>query len=254
MAITRAEIHCSRSLQGKRPRPRDVRVSHYVSRRQPYLNGRTICPVDMSSVSRTPLILFVSLIGITPFSVWTAGQPKSGIFVAEYNALQNTITSFSGGLRPLNAMQCLTAQQKRAHIVTHSLAQVSLIQLHNVFSESERTAHDMCLNAARKIAHSLDYIRPEDVGFLDVIVGVSTCVIHPLIVNRTNADVIGADAYQVTWMAASRILLLELSWQSQRSWNPSYIGILNKEIDGLLAAMEEMGRICPLIGKTISFA
>ncbi len=75
-------------------------------------------------------------------------------------------------------MQPLTPQQKCAHIVTHSLAQASLIQLHSVFSEFEQASHNMCLNAARQIAHSLDCIRTEDIAFLDMIVGVSPLVIH----------------------------------------------------------------------------
>ena len=58
-------------------------------------------------------------------------------------------------------------------VVVHTLAQVSVIQLHHPFAQKEVASHAKCLQAAKAVAQIATCIGASEYQFLDPIIGVS---------------------------------------------------------------------------------
>ena len=56
--------------------------------------------------------------------------------------------------------------------VTYSLAYVAIIQLHNVFADTDANSFGLRMNAARKIMGMLDRLSRDDLPHMDPILGV----------------------------------------------------------------------------------
>ena len=61
-------------------------------------------------------------------------------------------------------------------MTSYSLAQVSVIQLHNIFAESDSGSYAFCLNAAFAVVGVLDWIGARDVEKMDPFIGVSAAL------------------------------------------------------------------------------
>ncbi|KLO17705.1 hypothetical protein SCHPADRAFT_936895 [Schizopora paradoxa] len=134
----------------------------------------------------------------------------------------------------------LTADERRILITARSIGQVSLIQLHNLLSESasastgvRRRSRGMCVKAARAVAGIVRQLEEEDVGFLNPIIGVA-------------------------WLSTSRILAKELGRMQETPEGRAATGEVQQqiasEVDLVGAAMNKLGRSCPLFAyQTTAF-
>ena len=75
-------------------------------------------------------------------------------------------------LNQLREDQILPGVQRRTYLVTYSLAQLSVIQLHNVFIDSDPNSFTLSVNAARKILGVLDELRMDELVYMDPMLGV----------------------------------------------------------------------------------
>ena len=87
--------------------------------------------------------------------------------------MKKTIGGFIGSLTPLvDSINDIDDDRRRSFFVSYGLAQVSIIQLHNVFAESDSGSYTFCLNAAFAVVKILDWLKVGEIEKMDPFVGV----------------------------------------------------------------------------------
>ena len=88
------------------------------------------------------------------------------------------IGEFVRHLVVLNSWMDASEDKRRSYLTTFSLAQASVIQLNNIFADSDAQSHSACVNAALATTGVLERVTPEDLMYLDPIIGV--CILKAL--------------------------------------------------------------------------
>lgn len=166
-------------------------------------------------------------------------------FLRRIASLETIVEKFNDALTAGVARQAsstsgaLTADERRMLVTARSIGQVSLIQLHNLLSESpsastgvRRRSRGVCMKAARAVAGIVRQLEEEDVGFLNPIIGVA-------------------------WLSTSRILAKELGRMQEAPEGRGAPGEVQQqiasEVDLVGAAMNKLGRSCPLFGEFLTY-
>ena len=102
-----------------------------------------------------------------------SGQPRDNTFRTEFTTLSRVIGDFVRQLVSLNSWMDASDEKRRSYLVTFSLAQASIIQLNNIFADSDSQSHSACMNAALATTGVLERVSSEDLAYLDPVVGVS---------------------------------------------------------------------------------
>ncbi|TDL20023.1 hypothetical protein BD410DRAFT_791397 [Rickenella mellea] len=150
--------------------------------------------------------------------------PRSDNFLSEHKSLEATISNFTSSLPAVNSFAYMTAEKRQYSFVTHCLGHVSMIQLHNVFADSDERSYRLCLDAARSSMQAIEHLLMEDFEYLEPVVA-------------------------VTWLAVSRVLMREATHMllsPDISVMADAVGVLS-EVNTTIALLEEMGWKFPLL-------
>ena len=99
-------------------------------------------------------------------------------FSREFSGHNDAIMTFISGLNRLNNEGNLDPlYRRRSFSVIYSLANLAVIQLHNVFADSDPNSFSLCTSAARKIVNVLDGVAPDDLLYLDPMIGVRQIIL-----------------------------------------------------------------------------
>ena len=107
---------------------------------------------------------------------YISGQPQTSAFKAGFATLSRVIGEFVHQLVALNSWMDTSDDKRRSYLVTFSLAQASVIQLNNMFADSDVQSHSACINAALATTGVLERVTPDDLVYLDPIIGVCVLV------------------------------------------------------------------------------
>lgn len=91
----------------------------------------------------------------------------------EVQALEHSISRFTSTLIPTHQLDATMPEDKHTLIVTHTIAQASLIHLYQRFAQDDPVSYDKCLQAAKNCVAIIKHITDADLNFLDPIIGVS---------------------------------------------------------------------------------
>lgn len=104
-------------------------------------------------------------------------------------------------------------------VAVHTLAHVSIIQLHHPFAQKNPASHSKCLRAAETVVHMIRRIPDIEFQFLDPIIGVRIwslffSLLRVFFTSKTALTAVCCP--QTCWMCASDVFIRERAWGKQQ--------------------------------------
>ncbi|PCH40360.1 hypothetical protein WOLCODRAFT_117137 [Wolfiporia cocos MD-104 SS10] len=157
-------------------------------------------------------------------------------FAAEFVALDSIIDHFSNSLMPVNMSAGLDATRRL--LVTHTLARVATIQLHQRLREMEALTESKDVSAAKAAASLLDGVSMGQVGYISPILGLLWSIVARVLHSEMTR-------LRSLWMSASTF--------GHQSSNAQQLRYMQEEHDKVAAALAKVCNAMSSLASTSSY-